>query len=545
MASTPDILSKLNVGSGMNNSEIITALVDAERVPKQERIEKDKLETENTISAYGVIKNDISSFRDIVRSIQSSDASGFIGSSSNTTVANFTTTGNTGTAAINSSLTIDTLANTHTLVSGTYSNTGATVGSGSLTIDFGTWSTTSSSNDTFTANSNSSVTINTSSTTSLIQLRDAINNATDNAEATVMNNGSGYIIVLKGLSGAENELRITPGAGSSSALSDNFAYTTSAKELTQTVDGVDASFTVDGISMTRSSNTISDLYNGYTLELESTTSSAIKISSSQDITTIESLLSDFVNSYNSVYSGISSLTTVPLSSDSSAGPLSGDSLARTIQRELRSFTTKSVEGYEDGPYSLSLLGVSTNRDGSISLNPNTLKNSFEANPTIVDAIFKDQLFSDNAEVEVTAVGKDSNPGSYALTKSGSDYLLDGVTLTANGTSYSSSSGDTNGIVLKIPSSDISSANIYYGQSLMSLVDTSLTNFLSFNGDINNRLNNLNDRLSDFSDQQEALDERMNTLTDRFTVQFLAMEQSIAGLKETGNYLDQMLQQDSD
>ena len=39
MASTPDILSKLNVGSGMNNSEIITALVDAERIPKQERID--------------------------------------------------------------------------------------------------------------------------------------------------------------------------------------------------------------------------------------------------------------------------------------------------------------------------------------------------------------------------------------------------------------------------------------------------------------------------------------------------------------------------
>ena len=41
MASTPDILSKLNVGSGMNNSEIITALVDAERIPKQERIDNE------------------------------------------------------------------------------------------------------------------------------------------------------------------------------------------------------------------------------------------------------------------------------------------------------------------------------------------------------------------------------------------------------------------------------------------------------------------------------------------------------------------------
>ena len=100
-----------------------------------------------------------------------------------------------------------------------------------------------------------------------------------------------------------------------------------------------------------------------------------------------------------------------------------------------------------------MLGVSTNRDGSISLNPNTLKNSFEANPTIVDAIFKDQLVSDNAEVEITAIGIDTKTGSYALTKSGSDYLLDGAALTASGTSYSSSSGDTNGIVLQIPNSD--------------------------------------------------------------------------------------------
>ena len=42
MASTPDILSKLNVGSGMNNSEIITSLVDAERLPALEELKKIK-----------------------------------------------------------------------------------------------------------------------------------------------------------------------------------------------------------------------------------------------------------------------------------------------------------------------------------------------------------------------------------------------------------------------------------------------------------------------------------------------------------------------
>ena len=51
MAATPDILTKLNVGSGMNNSEIITSLVDAERVPALERIEKNENSTKNKISA--------------------------------------------------------------------------------------------------------------------------------------------------------------------------------------------------------------------------------------------------------------------------------------------------------------------------------------------------------------------------------------------------------------------------------------------------------------------------------------------------------------
>ena len=59
MASTPtDILSNLNIGSGMNTSEIVTSLVDAERIPKLATIEKNQSQTENRISAYGLLKNE-------------------------------------------------------------------------------------------------------------------------------------------------------------------------------------------------------------------------------------------------------------------------------------------------------------------------------------------------------------------------------------------------------------------------------------------------------------------------------------------------------
>ncbi|MBV69504.1 MAG: hypothetical protein CMJ08_06860 [Pelagibacterales bacterium] len=539
MAATPEILSKLNIGSGMNNSEIIAALVNAEKAPALDRIERNEEQAQNKISAYSILKSEIKGFRESVRTIKDSNAASHVGSSSNTTVATFTTSGTTGSDEIDSSLVVNTLASTHTLATGAYSSNGSLVGAGSLVIDFGTWSTTSSANDTFTANSNSSITINTTSSTTLTQLRDAINNATDNAEATILYNGTGYVLVMKGKSGASNELRITPGGGSSSDLTNNFSYTTSTKNLTQTADGVDAAFTVDGISMTRTSNTIADLFIGYELNLLTTNSSAIKISSSQNLSTIENLLKDFIDSYNVIYAGISAMS-MQSNTGEEAGPLSGDSLARRIQRELRNYTSQSIKGYEDGPYTLSLLGVQTNRDGTLGINTNTLKNTFEKNPKVVDAIFKNQLTTDSADLSVKALGANTKPGSFSITKSGGNFLIDGSAMSQSGTEYTSSSGDSSGLILNITDSSLTAANVYYGKSLMTLVDESLTSFLAFDGDIQNRLSSLSDNLRDLADQKVVLDERMAKLEQRFAMQYASMETAVAGLKDTGDYLTQML-----
>ena len=100
------------------------------------------------------------------------------------------------------------------------------------------------------------------------------------------------------------------------------------------------------------------------------------------------------------------------------------------------------------------MGIQTNRDGTLALNTNILKNSFEIQPKIIDAIFKDQLVTDNAEVEVTTIGTDTEPGSYAITKSGSDYFIDGVQMSASGTLYTSGSGNSNGMVVQLKRSDL-------------------------------------------------------------------------------------------
>ena len=540
MAATPEILSKLNIGSGMNNSEIISALVNAEKAPALDRIEKDEEDAQTQISAYGILKSDIKAFRSSIRSIKDSNAASHVGASGNTTVATFTTSGSTSNDEINSSVIVSSLASTHTLASGNYASGGTAVGSGTLTIDFGTWSTTSSANDTFTANSNSSVSVDTSSTTSLTQLRDLINNATDNAEASILYNGTGYVLVIKGASGASNEVRVTPSGSSSAALTNSFSYTTSTKNLTQTVDGTNASFSVDGISMTRTSNEVNDLFKGYTLNLMSTSNTAVKISSSQNLSTIEGLLNDFISSYNLIYGGIQSMSMGGANQNDGSGPLAGDSLARQIQRDLRNFSSKSITGYEGGPYTLSLLGVSTQRDGTLGLNTNTLKNVFEKQPKVVDAVFKNQLITDTAEVEITAIGTATQPGNYAISKSGSDFQIDGVNMTLSDSIYTSGSGNSAGLKLKITDTNITSANVYYGKSLMTLVEESLTNILAYDGDIQNRLKTLSSSLKDLAEQKTILDQRMEKLTQRYAMQYASMETSVAGLKDTGDYLTEML-----
>ena len=100
---------------------------------------------------------------------------------------------------------------------------------------------------------------------------DSDSDGTNDLTASIMYNGSDYVLVFESKSrSAANAIRVTASDASSSTLSNAFEYNTSDKTLTQSVSAADASFTVDGISMTRSNNTITDLYEGYTLQLLAT-----------------------------------------------------------------------------------------------------------------------------------------------------------------------------------------------------------------------------------------------------------------------------------
>ncbi len=548
-----EILSKIGVGSGLDTNALIEALVEADTVASKENLDKLEETAKAKISAFSVLKSNLKDFKDIVNQIQSEQEYGFIGKSSDTTVATLTASGSKAGSTIDSSLTVTTLATAHSLTGPSYNSPTATVGARTLTINFGTWSAdpTAGGGQSFTSNGQDQIQVTTSSSSTLVDLRDAINSAVTDSDndgqkdinASILFDGTNYMLMLKSESGASNEIKI-----SDNNASPTYAYdATDGAQLTQRVAGVNSAFTVDGISMTRSSNSVDDLFDGFTLDLKKTSGSAIRISSEVDLTSVKTLVEGYVGTYNEVMQSLTAMGANSEISQEDDGALIGDSTLREIMRELREMSSTAIGGYEGGPYYLSFLGVSTQRDGSLVFDPKKLEAQFKAKPETVRAFFTNNYATSNSNITIKAFDfVNTQPGTYAFATNGSTHTIGGVSATKSGDTYSVSSGNPKGLTIEVTNgSGVTSGNIFYGKSFLNLLTDKLDTYLKFNSILDTRVNNLNDTLRTVSEKRISLEDRIQKLTERYARQYSAMESTVAQFQETGNMLTSMLETNKD
>ena len=376
----------------------------------------------------------------------------------------------------------------------------------------------------------SAINVTTTSSTTLLQLRDMINSAATDSDnsgekdvsAFIFYNGSNYMLALKSEYGAANEMKI-----SDNSAGAEYAYdATDGAKLTQRVAGVSSSFVVDGVSMTRNSNTVTDLYPGLTLELLKTSGSPITIKSQVDLTKATEAIESYILTYNDIFNSFEDLRTKNEQDPENTGVLAGDSLLRSIMSTLRKSASNELAGYAGGPYYLTNLGVKTNRDGTLSFdNPDMLRRQFENNPESLRSFFKDQIVSDNTNINpITYSIADTVPGSYAVVSNGSSVTVGGVATSNSGTQYTVASGNPKGIVIDIPSgTGATSGTLHYGRSFLTLLEEQLTAYTDFNGLIDSKIEGNNARLKDLVKKQEALDDKIASLYERYRNQYSYME----------------------
>ncbi len=248
------------------------------------------------------------------------------------------------------------------------------------------------------------------------------------AVVSAITSASGYSDMDFTVSAGTNALTLTYDAADGDVALADIGYLTSV----ESVAAAEANLSIDGVSVTRTSNTINDLIEGVTLTLNSTTSSAETVSG--DFYNANALLAlqVFVEQLNSSITDLKALTDRG-SATTDPGALAGDPLANHLLKQLTSLTTQAINGYADEPIYLTNFGVMTELDGSLSIDEDIFKSYFDANPSHFSAVTTSTVRTDTSLVSGTMLGTDYTPGSYAFEIDSSTALgtIDGDTSSHN------------------------------------------------------------------------------------------------------------------
>jgi flagellar hook-associated protein 2 len=227
-------------------------------------------------------------------------------------------------------------------------------------------------------------------TTTLSQLATQFNGSTTKAQAVVINQGTtdnpSYALAITSTESGVDRGSLSFSAGQ--AL--NAAGTLSSTTISQATD---AEFSVSGVSgsIKRSSNRVSDVIPGATFSLVGEGSATLTIAN--DTQKSAQSVSDFVAAFNKVVSYISEKDRVTISNTKSGpvaefGPLAGTQLDEGILSSIRRSLTESSKLGNGTVNTLADLGISTQRDGTLSLDKAKLETALQSDPSSVEKVLQ-------------------------------------------------------------------------------------------------------------------------------------------------------------
>ena len=374
------ITQALGVGSGIDLKALVASLVDAQYAAKTSQFTARQDTLTAQISGLAKLKSGITGFDSALRSLVKGGSLATQPTSSNASVAAVSRLAGAKVAGISAKIDVTQLAAAQAATSDT--PVGATEGfrGGTLSVAIGSYVTGADGNTSLSATRTVSVDIAAGAT--LSDIAAAIKDKTG-LSASVISDGNGQRLTIKGATGASQAFEITGSDSGSDGVSlATLAVGPGAQGMTVGTKAQDAVVMLDGARFTRSSNTINNLFDGVKLDLQSV--GTVTIGTASPSASLTQAAQDFVDTFNQVKAVIAEETNV------TDGVLKTDSAATAMMRALGALTTtKLATAGNGGPQTLADIGVSTNRDGTLSFNTSTFNKAMTADPAAVEALFAD------------------------------------------------------------------------------------------------------------------------------------------------------------
>ena len=399
------VLLNMGNGSGIDIIKLARDLADVEVMPQQDRVTRAKTDTEAAISAYAVLKYNVELLTEQFNGLNDAqELATPVAVSSNTSAISI---GSTQGSAVSGSHQIDVtqLAASQRNRSSEYTSSTETLNSGSA---FDITVTSNGSTQTISVDAGDDTpagvvaAINASGTGFTATLID-----TDTA-------GTNYRIVLQGPSGEDNAFTVssTPDLG----------FHTAGNQLQSAANAL---LKVDGMSIERTSNTISDAISGVTLNLNAV-ASGTSLQVTNDTTTLKEKLKELVATYNVVQVVLNELSDPDSTEEEVGGALSNDmAFVRSVRDAIYAAVTTDSSTPSGDVSALRDLGIELTKTGSLSFNEATydevVLNNFSDVVTMLSAGTTNQSAYDGADqglafdsMEVINGLMDSIDGIFAI-----------------------------------------------------------------------------------------------------------------------------------
>jgi len=282
---------------------------------------------------------------------------------------------------------------------------------------------------------------------SLQGIRDAINKANVGVTATIVSDGGAnpyHLVVTSNKTGASSSMKIGVGGDGDqapdAAIAALMGYDPAgAQGLTQTTGAQDTKLTMNGIEVTSKSTKVADAIQGVSLDVSTLGNSTLTVS--KDTGKVSDSINAFVKAYNTLNSTIAGLTGYNADTKT-GGALQGDSSVRAIQSQLRRQLSASVEGLGGKLTTLSQVGISFQKDGSLAVDSSKLNDAIANNFGDIGGLFAAMGSASDGGISFDKSTAATKPGEYPInitkmasqgTATGSKALTGSTRIAANTT----------------------------------------------------------------------------------------------------------------
>lgn len=379
-------------------------LAEADQATPRSIIEKGQTKATTELGALTYLELNLNAFNSYVADLTSPDLfNEKQASSSDDSI--LSVTASSSAVAGSYSVTSQQLAQSHTLVGDqTFASQYEALNQGNLTINI---------------NGQQHDIAITSSNNTLEGLKESINNGDFGVSAAILNNGGVYQLMLSSKeSGAANAFTVS---------SDNNIAGIDAlgSGVTTTVEAQDAMVNINGLTVSNSTNTFTDLIDGVTVDLNTAKPGEPQtISVTQDPQKVVETVQTFVDIYNQLGTILEELgkydkddlTEEEQESEEFQyyGDLAGNNILRQVKSELRTTLSGAIDEISGNVNSLAVVGISFDLDGVMELDEATLTGFAESDLSALSPLFARGGYSEDSLINVIGGSENTQAGSYAL-----------------------------------------------------------------------------------------------------------------------------------